>query len=279
MAIDLKVAQRPETVDVVSLDPARPALLFRIGHYPLHHGTLGAVRSLGRAGVPVYAMTEGRWTPVARSSYLSGYLVSRLTGAEEPSEVLRTLVKLGREVGERAILIPTDDEAAVFAAEHAEQLEPFFVLPQVPPDLPRRLASKRGLVDVCRKFDIPTPLTVGASCLAEVKCAADRMRFPLIIKNAEPWTRLTNPTVSKNTVGADAAVLSSLAGHWREPFSIIMQEYIPADLSQDWIVHAYAGADAASSIIFTGVKVRSWPVEAVTKAATVHLDPGGTASP
>ncbi|MDQ6793107.1 MAG: ATP-grasp domain-containing protein, partial [Candidatus Dormibacteraeota bacterium] len=40
-----------------------PVLIVKIGRYPLHHGSVGVIRTLGRAGVPVYAITEDRFTP------------------------------------------------------------------------------------------------------------------------------------------------------------------------------------------------------------------------
>ncbi|GLZ47644.1 hypothetical protein Acsp06_38290 [Actinomycetospora sp. NBRC 106375] len=47
----------------VDLDRDVPALLLKVGRCPLHHGGLGVVRSLGRAGVAVHAVTEGPALP------------------------------------------------------------------------------------------------------------------------------------------------------------------------------------------------------------------------
>jgi hypothetical protein len=46
-------------------DTTVPVVLVKLGWYPYHHGALAIVRSLGRAGVPTYAMTEDAYTPVA----------------------------------------------------------------------------------------------------------------------------------------------------------------------------------------------------------------------
>lgn len=51
-------------------DPGVPALVLRLDRNPFHHGTLGAVRSLGRAGVEVHALVESARSPVARSRHL-----------------------------------------------------------------------------------------------------------------------------------------------------------------------------------------------------------------
>lgn len=44
-----------------------PALIFKIGQYPVFAGSLGAMRTLGRVGVPVYAITEPGLTPAGAS--------------------------------------------------------------------------------------------------------------------------------------------------------------------------------------------------------------------
>src|SRR5262245_48497044 len=52
-----------------------PVLILKTGHYPVHHGGVGIIRSLGRLGVPVYAVTEDQLTPAAASRYLAGSFV------------------------------------------------------------------------------------------------------------------------------------------------------------------------------------------------------------
>ena len=69
------------------VDRSVAVLLMRIGHYPLHHGTVGAIRSLGRLGVPVYTVVEDHFTPAARSRYLTGRFRWPTTGREDPDEL------------------------------------------------------------------------------------------------------------------------------------------------------------------------------------------------
>ncbi|WP_326636507.1 hypothetical protein OG884_24330 [Streptosporangium sp. NBC_01755] len=38
----------------MNVDPGVPVLLDKIGHYPLHHGAAGVVRTLERLGVAVH---------------------------------------------------------------------------------------------------------------------------------------------------------------------------------------------------------------------------------
>jgi D-aspartate ligase len=92
-----------------------------------HHGALGIVRTLGRLDVPVYGVQEDRWAPVARSRYLREKLPWMDAGAGKQN--LPRLLKLGRTLGGRAILIPTDDVGSIFVAEHAQALRECYRFP------------------------------------------------------------------------------------------------------------------------------------------------------
>ena len=54
------------------VDTSTPAVVLKLVPNVMHHGALGAIRSLGRAGVPVYGVHEGPWAPAASSRYLTG---------------------------------------------------------------------------------------------------------------------------------------------------------------------------------------------------------------
>src|SRR5579863_3963184 len=114
----------------LAIDPSVPCLLMKIGPSPLHHGCVGAVRSLGRLGVPVYAVIEDRLTPTARSRYLRRGFVWPTTGTEDPQELLDGLLAIGRRIGSRAVVVPTDDESALLVAEHAPALRERFRVPE-----------------------------------------------------------------------------------------------------------------------------------------------------
>src|SRR6266567_3060060 len=100
-------------------------------------------------------------SPLAVASrYCTGRFVRRTT-VHEPEDVLvADLRSVGTQLGRRSVIVPTDDEAAVLAAEHAAELYDLFLLPSVPAGLPRRLASKPGLAELCRQHDIPCPASV-----------------------------------------------------------------------------------------------------------------------
>ncbi|WP_055564021.1 D-aspartate ligase [Streptomyces atriruber] len=245
-----------------------PGLIVKFGDYPLHHGGVGAIRSLGRLGVPMYAITEDRYTPAAASRHLTAAFPWPTTGAEEPERLVEGLLRVGRRIGRPAVLIPTDEEAAVLIAEHQDELSGErtgfggFLFPRVEAELPRRLASKQGLHGLCVEHGIASPDATFPESPADVAEFASRARFPVVAKNREAFTRRKRPAVHGTTRIETPGGLLALARHWGERPGVILQEYLPREEAEDWIVHAYFDANSVPRAMFTGVKVRSWPPHA-----------------
>ncbi|WP_370149399.1 ATP-grasp domain-containing protein [Streptacidiphilus sp. EB129] len=241
-------------------------LLVKIGHYPLHHGGVGAIRSLGRLGVPVYAVTEDRFTPAALSRHLRGRFVWPTTGAEDTATLVDGLARIARRVlareGRPAVVLPTDDEAAVLLAEQAEAFTGLLLMPAVPSWLPRATAGKQSLHRLCEQHRVPSPRSLLPADFDELASVEQLLTFPLVAKNADAYTRLSRPAVGSTTLLADRSALDALTRDWdrRAPLpSLLLQEYLPGDRAEDWICHLYCADDPVDDLVCTGVKVRAWP--------------------
>lgn len=243
----------------LDLDRSVPALLVKIGHYPVHAGGLGAIRSLGRLGVPVYAITEDHLTPAALSRYVVGHFVWTRSEHDEAGYLVDRLRAIGRSLGRPAVAVATDDEAAVLLAEHADALAEHFLLPRPRPDLVRRLASKRGLHELCVAHDVPTPRTEFATCADELVAMARRLTFPLVVKNVDPWIRLWAPAVSGTTIVTSQRELLTRFAASDDMSGLLLQEYIPHNGTDDWFVHSYCDEGSATVVDFVGWKAYAWP--------------------
>ncbi|MFW3172411.1 hypothetical protein [Geodermatophilus sp. CPCC 206100] len=255
------------------VDTSTPVLIVKLGRYPLHHGGVGAIRSLGRLGVPVFAITEDRFTPAAVSRYLSGHVPWPTTGLEDPQALVDGLLRIGRDIGRPAVLLPTDDEAAVLLAERADDLAGAFLYPRAAdPGLARRVADKYGLHELCQKHEVPDADAVCPRSPAEVEDFARTARFPVVAKNREPFGRLRAPAVGSTTVVESPDQLLRLAARWPDDPGVLLQEYLPREHAEDWIVHGYLGSTSTPEVLFTGVKVRSWPPHAGITTSAVVVD-------
>lgn len=270
-----RLAVAPPGVPV--LDTRVPALVLKIGQYPVHSGGVGVIRTLGRAGVPVFAVTEPGLPPAAASRYCTDRIIWRATGREDPADLIPGLLAAAERIGRESVAVALDDEAAILLAEHAAGLAGSFLFAQVPGWLPRKLASKTGLAQLCRAAGIPGPASQTPGSARELAALAVTATFPVVVKNAEPWRRRRFAAVRGTTVLHHPAELLALAGSLPQdqPPGLLVQEYLPPEHSQDWFTHLYRGADGSCHALFTGRKIRSWPPgTGVTACGHAIANPG-----
>jgi predicted ATP-grasp superfamily ATP-dependent carboligase len=250
--------------DLRAADWSTPAVVLKFDQNMLHHGSLGVIRSLGRLGVPVYGVHERPWAPAASSRYLSGRFFWE-PHPDDPQRNLSGLLDLASRIGRRAVLYATDDAGAIFLAEHGEALREAFLFPQPPADLPRRLAGKYSMFQLCRDLGVPTAQTMLAWSPRETAEFAGRAGFPLIAKLTTPWRGAANagPGLRSTTIVRTPSELREICARADETSTgLMLQEYIPPAPGQDWFFHGYAGPGGRCEPAFTGVKDRSYPAHA-----------------
>jgi predicted ATP-grasp superfamily ATP-dependent carboligase len=207
-------------------------------------------------------VVEDHFTPAASSRYLTGRFRWPTTGREDFDALVEGLMRIGRAIGGRPILVATDEEAAVLIAERAARLSEQFVLPVVAPSLPRQLATKSTLHSLCVEHGIPTPASAQPQSADEVLAFAGELGYPVVVKNDAPWLRLTRPAVPNTAIVGDPCEVRLLVESWGAMPTVLLQEYVPRERATDWIAHAYFGAEPDRDVVFTGRKLRSWPPQA-----------------
>ncbi|WP_084264589.1 carboxylate--amine ligase [Actinomadura macra] len=258
------------------LDAGLPVLLLRTNHNSFHHGTLGAIRTLGRAGVPVHAILEGPANPSSRSRYLhSGHPWA--PPADRPSALLSHLRVIGERVGGTALLLPMDDAGAIFVAEHADALAPSFVFPSQDPGVPRLVADKSRLIAACAGYGLPCPESRTPASRAEADDAVRALGLPLIAKWARPW-RLApgyRSTTLVHTREQAHRLLDAAREDDHEPGGgagpLILQRRIPPS-GGDWFFQGYF--DAVLDCLYggTGRKHLAHPPQAGHTVAGEWVD-------
>ncbi|TXI38400.1 MAG: ATP-grasp domain-containing protein [Mycobacterium sp.] len=248
-----------------NLDTQLPAVVLWASRFPLQHGCLGVYRSLGRAGVPVYAVIGDPHAPVAKSRYVRGTLLWQPHLGEGYPELIERLIDFGRRRGRRSLIVCTSDEMAVLVARHRADLTEHFVLPDVDPELPAELADKRGLDTLGRRHGMATPAAIAADTLAQLIALDAAMTPPLIVKSVA--LRGQVQSVENTTLVQTREDLLAMADTWTEPFGVVLQEYLPDENCEDWFTHGYCDARSRAQVVFTGRKVRTWPARGGATAA------------
>lgn len=240
-----------------AVDAGTPAVILKFDPNVMHHGGLGVIRSLGRAGVRVYAVHEDKLAPAASSRYLRGRVLWR-PDAADVDRVLAGLARLAEIIGRPAVLFPTDDAGAIFLAEHGRELRPAFLFPDLPADLPRRLAGKHSLHEVCREFGVASPLTTLPGSLGQARAFAHSTGYPVVAKLTDPW-HAHGGLRSTQVITGQRELDRVYDACGRADAGLMLQEFIPGGHGHDWFFHGYCDADSACRPTFTGVKVRSYP--------------------
>ncbi|MFI5871812.1 ATP-grasp domain-containing protein [Streptomyces sp. NPDC051445] len=241
------------------LDTLVPAVLLRIDRNPFHHGTLGAVRSLGRAGIEVHVVADSTGSPVAKSRF-----VRRLHPPPPPgaalADIAATLLRVAAHIERPAVLIPMDDAGAVAVSRLREDLAPAYLLPQQPGTVPERVADKAELIRLCAAADVPHPLTVIPESASQAASEAWRLGLPVVAKWSRPWllpagTGLRSTVVVRSTQEArDLYLRTEEAGS-----RLLLQAFLPSGPDRDWFFHGYADRSGAVGGGGPGRKLCAWP--------------------
>lgn len=239
-------------------DRGLAVLILKSGALPLHHGTLGVIRSLGRAGVQVYCCTEPGGSPAARSRYLSPGGIGVLS-MDDRAFATAELQRLQQRLGRPLAVIPVDDSGALFLAENAAALGEAFHLPRQPPDLPRKVASKANFPQLCARVGMPTPGTVVVQPTDDLASATAQIRYPAMAKIAQAW--LLPPAVRPALLVQNQAEVIQYRSRLgaRPHAAMVVQEFIPDETAEDWFYHGYHAAGGEPVVGFTGRKLRSYP--------------------
>ena len=224
------------------------------------HGGIGIIRSLGRAGIPVYGVHRDVWEPASRSRFLKQAFRWDFFSAP-PEASISFLRNVARQIGRRPLLIPTSDVTALFVAENAEILAREYLLSTACADVVRCFVSKRNTFDLCRKLHIPTAAIASPQSPEDAINFGRASGFPIVVKgeNGEflgtNGSRLRVAIVTSENELLDIFQLNAISG---QP-GILLQEYIPGGDDAIWMFNGYFNEQSQCLFGATGRKLRQFP--------------------
>ncbi|MEW1841611.1 ATP-grasp domain-containing protein [Nonomuraea angiospora] len=238
------------------LDCTVPALVLRLDPNNFHHGTLGAIRSLGRAGVEVHGLLGDTDSPTSRSKYLArGHAWPR---GGDMGDVVRTLTQVAQSIGRPAVLLALDDAGAIAVAEHAAELRPYYLLPDQVPGLPRALADKRLLAQLCSAFGVVQPDTRLITGERDAAAAVTDFGLPLVAKWAQPWLLPAGAGLRNTSLVRRADQVPRLL-QYVEGRDLLFQRFVPGGPHSDWFFHGYFDENSRCLYGGAGRKERAHP--------------------
>ncbi|MGW0534157.1 carboxylate--amine ligase [Streptomyces sp. NPDC003032] len=241
------------------LDTRIPAVLLRTDRNPFHHGTLGAVRSLGRAGVQVHLVADDHGSPVRHSRHLHRLYPPPAPGAPL-DEVAAALHRVTRHLAAPAVLIPLDDAGALAVSALHTRLRDRFLLPRSTGGTAERVADKAALAQVCARAGVAHPVTLTPDSAADAVSAVARLGVPVVAKWSRPWL-LPHGAGLRSTIliGSPHEAAALFERRTEAGSRLLLQAFVPGARDADWFAHGCVGQDGVVRGGGTGVKHRSWP--------------------
>ena len=254
--------------DAFSLNTKYPVLIFKQGRSRISHGALGIARTLGRLGVPVYAIVEDNYTPLASSRYITKTFHWK-SWPSDAEKFLLAMSAISGVIGHRAILVPMDDLSSIAVAENSAILKQWFLFPQLPSNLPRQLADKASFFSLCSKIGTPCARTIAPRSVDQIREFMEYIAFPMVLKAAQQW-RLPNDDYYNPKVVHNREALFDIFERTQRGagLPIVLQEYIAGE---DWIYNGYCNREMNLYLNFTGRKLLDFPVGGGSTALGLSL--------
>jgi predicted ATP-grasp superfamily ATP-dependent carboligase len=207
---------------------------------------LAAIRSLGRAGVQVYAVDYRRSALGFRSRYAKPVLSP---DPQDEEAFVSFLAEL--ELDAPAPVFPTHDEPLNAIARAADRLGDRFLLPFPRWDVLGRIQNKRAQLEVAEQAGIPVPRWASTSS------AADDLGYPVLVKpsSTEGFKRRFGHQAFRceNRDEVERAFVEA------EEYEPLVQELVPGGDEQLYTLGSYLAADGEPLGLFCGRKLRQTP--------------------
>jgi len=218
------------------------------------NGSLAALRSLGRWRVPIFGFDSQCRPEVWSSRFCHRWYEWDLL--RWPAEkCLARLAEVAHALGCRPIMIPTIDEAAIFAAEHRAELARFAIYPEQDAATVAKLVSKREMYFLAQQHGIPVPHTSFPQQRGDVVAFAESAQFPVALK-AIRGNLLKQKAGVTAFIVRSASELLALFDRYEDPAqpNAMLQEYVPGEDSCGWGFNGYF--ERNSDCVFGGTTRR-----------------------
>lgn len=232
---------------------------------------LGAIRTLGRRGIPVYALDYHFPTAYALSSrYVTRKILCPNVNTEE-SGLADFLIDLGKEFPAKPVLMATADNYALLISRYAEQLADYYIFPDNKAGLLEKIIDKKGLSQLALEHDLRIPQTYIVDQNSDLSEIYRDIQYPCIIKPAlsHKFVKIFRQKclLTDNKTG----LLSALETARVNELEVMVQEIIPGFDDRMYVFDVYVDRQGRATHTFSAQKLRQFPINFGSSTLTHHL--------
>ncbi len=232
--------------------------------------SLGAIRTLGRHGIPVYALDYHFPTAYALSSkYVTKKILCPDINKGE-AKLAEFLLNLGNNFEQRPVLMATADSYALLISRYAGELRPYYIFPEMPAGLLEQIIDKKGLSELARKLGLRAPQTFIADENADIGNIVSEINYPCIIKPALSHKFVKIFRRKCLFVDQKEDLVSALDEARKSKLEVMVQEVIPGFDDHMYVFDVYINGKGKATHTFTAQKLRQFPINFGSSTLTHH---------
>ena len=238
-------------------------------------GTLGTIRSLSRADVPVIVLDEDPSAPAMHSRHCQRITASSVTGPQ----LIADLVALGDVIGP-AVLFVNSDDAALTISEFRDELGENYRFRLPSHSCVVSLMHKTSFQQLAEAHGFPVPRSRVIDGIPSLSDLAG-LTCPCIVKPSRPNAGYLNGSFPRGyKVGSIQDAQDICRRLLQIVPRIVVQEWIDGADSELYFCLQYRGRGGTTVASFTGRKLTIWPPDVgVTASCTAAADVATTLEP
>ena len=231
-------------------------IAFILGIYPTSN--LGAVRNLGRQGVPTVVLDAKRNQAAFFSKYTKGFLCPHPKYNEV--EFIDFLMQIGEQLPRKAVLFPTGDTETLALLRHRDRLERYYHFTMADYDLVNSLINKQQFYHLLEKYNIPHPKTFFPRDEHDIKIVSRNLSYPCLVKPVYPTYFRLDFHTKLFIASSPEEVFSLYAKVHEKQHEVMLQEIIPGGAETMFGFNAYYDRIGTPHGEFVYQRIREWPL-------------------
>jgi D-aspartate ligase len=246
----------------------------------MSYSGLGIIRSLGKRGIPVFALDPD----LSQLGMSSKFCVRRQCPRIEESADRNVdfLVRLAGSLQEKPVLFPTGDNLLHGYSARQEVLEPYLRFTTPGRDIIEKISAKDALFRTARENSIPVPETFAPTSVQDLRAISSSITYPCLIKpvRSNSWHgEIVQRKLKRMSGGSEKSILARTPQMLIESYeqiaevdpAVIITEAIPGD-DKELLYFAFYRSSDGRIWHFSGRKERITPIHFGSASYVVSID-------
>jgi len=218
---------------------------------------LGILRGLGRQGIEAYGIDKEEAIAFSSKYCKRRYIFP--DPAAYPEECLSQIIKLGKNLGDKAFLLPTNDSYVAFMSKFRTELSDYFLFNIPESSLLENILDKMKQYQLAMDLGIPVPKTISPKHIDELE--EESISYPAIIKgkDSKKWSSVFTDN------GFAASCYNELSEYFRlaldRNVEVIIQEMVIGPNKNHFGMGAYYSKEKELLGVWSVQRVRQYPVD------------------